>query len=83
MKISERANSPAYELVDANYLNLNLFDDSFSFAPAFGDLDNDGDLDILVGEIYTSCSMPKHSRVGQYACLLPGSMDIWASISGS
>ncbi|MCB9349689.1 MAG: T9SS type A sorting domain-containing protein [Lewinellaceae bacterium] len=46
------ANSPAYELVDANYLNLNLFDDSYSFAPAFGDLDNDGDLDILVGEIY-------------------------------
>ncbi|MCB0566808.1 MAG: T9SS type A sorting domain-containing protein, partial [Phaeodactylibacter sp.] len=44
--------SPAYELVDANYLNLNLFDDNYSFAPAFGDLDNDGDLDILVGEIY-------------------------------
>ncbi|MCO6489791.1 MAG: T9SS type A sorting domain-containing protein [Phaeodactylibacter sp.] len=44
--------NPAYELVDANYLNLRIFSDNYSFAPAFGDLDNDGDLDILVGEIF-------------------------------
>ncbi|MCB9041035.1 MAG: T9SS type A sorting domain-containing protein [Lewinellaceae bacterium] len=46
------ATSPAYELADANYLNLRIFNDNYSFAPAFGDLDNDGDLDILVGEIF-------------------------------
>ncbi|MCB9265559.1 MAG: T9SS type A sorting domain-containing protein [Lewinellaceae bacterium] len=46
------ADDPAFELVNANFLNLNVFNDNYSFAPAFGDLDNDGDMDILVGEIY-------------------------------
>ncbi|HMQ47277.1 MAG TPA: T9SS type A sorting domain-containing protein [Saprospiraceae bacterium] len=44
------ANDPAFRLEDDNYLNLNIFDDNYSFSPTFGDLDNDGDLDILVGE---------------------------------
>ncbi len=46
------ASSPAFELVDDNYLNLNIFDDNYSFAPTFGDLDNDGDMDVFAGEIF-------------------------------
>jgi hypothetical protein len=42
---------PRFELVDDDYLSMNQFSqNSYSFAPTFGDLDGDGDLDILVGE---------------------------------
>ncbi|MBK9108177.1 MAG: T9SS type A sorting domain-containing protein [Saprospiraceae bacterium] len=49
-----QVNSPAYQLVDSNYLNFKEFalsaDAHLSFSPTFGDLDSDGDLDMLVGE---------------------------------
>lgn len=42
--------NPEYKLVDDNWLNFNALVDSLSnFTPTFGDLDNDGDLDLLVG----------------------------------
>ncbi|NOT38384.1 MAG: T9SS type A sorting domain-containing protein [Saprospiraceae bacterium] len=45
---------PVYELVDSNYLNFRKFSMSSlgvtSFAPTFGDLDGDLDLDMLCGE---------------------------------
>ncbi|RMF04767.1 MAG: T9SS C-terminal target domain-containing protein [Bacteroidetes bacterium] len=45
------ANSPAFALVDDDFLNMSQFSSSsFHYAPAFGDLDGDGDWDALVGE---------------------------------
>ncbi len=43
--------NPAFALVDDDYLQMSVFSsNTYNLAPTFGDLDDDGDLDILVGE---------------------------------
>lgn len=41
---------PRFELVDDDWLGMSQYaPDDFDFAPAFGDIDSDGDLDLLIG----------------------------------
>ncbi|MEJ6617395.1 MAG: FG-GAP-like repeat-containing protein [Crocinitomicaceae bacterium] len=42
-------NSPAFALIDDNYLDLSLENYGLRSVPTFGDIDNDGDQDLFIG----------------------------------
>jgi len=49
-KNTGEANNPKFEWITDDYSNLGTLNFENNIVPAFGDLDNDGDLDMLVGD---------------------------------
>ena len=61
------SSQPIFELIDKDYLELSsLIGSNERIAPTFGDLDNDGDLDLLIGDQHGRlCYFENHGGTGQ------------------
>ena len=81
--------APAFELANSDWAGLSQFAPAdYDFAPAFGDLDSDGDLDLLVGNnvggvyYYENLGGPGQPMVPNYdADPMWLSMDVIGSVS--
>jgi len=72
---------PRYELADADWLNFSQFkEQTWNFAPTFGDLDGDGDEDLLVGDEFGALfhveNIGGKENPFKAANILPNYMDI-------
>lgn len=61
------ASSPAFELVSTDYMALSTSGIGNSMYPAFGDLDGDGDKDMLVGDLQGKVHYFRNDPVGTTA----------------
>lgn len=76
------ATAPAFTLVDTDWLGMSEFaPNDYDFTPTFGDLDNDNDLDLLVGSNYGALYYYRNSAgAGNPMLLTRDQNPLWLSI---
>lgn len=69
------ANAPAFTLIDDNYLDLNIAPYGYRTIPTFGDIDNDGDQDLLLGREDGTLVYFQNSSTGSGAIYSSGNIN--------
>ena len=75
---------PRYRLANDNWLNFKNFVsiDVFNFAPTFADMDNDGDVDLIVGEDSGSIFYGENKAGAGNPLSIPTIIPVWKGMRG-
>jgi hypothetical protein len=78
------AATPKFRLENSDWLNFKRFVslDVVNFAPTFGDLDNDGDLDLIVGEESGSLFYGENKAGAGKPLSIPTILPVWKGMRG-
>jgi Secretion system C-terminal sorting domain/FG-GAP-like repeat len=79
------AASPRYKLENDNWLNFKQFlinIDIVGFAPTFGDMDNDGDFDLIVGDDSGNLFYGENKAGAGKPINIPNIVSVWKDIRG-